>query len=199
MSDLSVSYQDPAALRGYVANARTHSPKQVSEIAGSIERFGFANPIILDAGGEIIAGHGRLAAALQLGLARVPTITLAGLTPEQARGLRLADNRLALNSGWDEALLAQELADLQGLDFDLAGLGFDLDELAGLQAIFEADSWKPDEPPDEPPGVAPPTVEPRIAIRISIPGQVWLGKRQEILALLDRVKVAYLADYVVKE
>ena len=101
-------------------NARTHSPAQVAEIAGSIRAFGFSSPILVGADGDIIAGHGRLAAARQLGLTHVPVVVLPGLTDLQRRQLLLADNRIALNAGWDLQMLQLELKDLTALGADLA-------------------------------------------------------------------------------
>jgi ParB-like chromosome segregation protein Spo0J len=95
-----------------VRNARTHSEAQIAEIAGSIQAFGFSNPILVGAEGDIIAGHGRLAAARQLGLSEVPVVVLSGLTDLQRRQLMLADNRIALNAGWDIEMLHLELTDL---------------------------------------------------------------------------------------
>ena len=128
---LQVAYRPTGSIRVSARNARTHSPEQVAEIAASIKRFGFANPILLDRTGEIIAGHGRLAAAVQLGLAEVPTIGL-DVTPVQARALRLADNKIAINAGWDEELLRSELLDLQAEDWDIGELGFDDEELGAM-------------------------------------------------------------------
>ena len=129
---LAITYRPPASIRGSARNARTHSAEQVAEIAASIQRFGFASPILVDSAGEIIAGHGRLAAAQSLGLAEVPVISLDGLSPAEVRALRLADNQLALNAGWDEALLRSELLDLRAEDFDVEILGFDDEELGRL-------------------------------------------------------------------
>src|SRR6187551_104007 len=105
-------------------NARTHSTAQVAEIAGSIRAFGFANPILVGDDGDVIAGHGRLAAARQLGLAIVPVIKISGLSEIQRRQLVLADNRIALNAGWDMQMLGLELKDLANLGADLSVLGF---------------------------------------------------------------------------
>src|SRR4051812_1693380 len=99
----------------YARNARTHSAEQVSQIAGSIREFGWTNPILIDGEDGIIAGHGRVLAAEQLGLEEAPTIAFPHLTPEQRRALVIADNKLALNAGWDMAMLAAELSDLQAL------------------------------------------------------------------------------------
>jgi DNA modification methylase len=111
-------------------NARTHSDAQVSEIAGSIRAFGFTNPILVGDDADIVAGHGRLAAARKLGLAEVPVIVLHGLTEAQRRQLVLADNRIALNAGWDLQMLQLELRDLSALGADLSVLGFTKQELA---------------------------------------------------------------------
>ena len=111
-------------------NARTHSDAQIAEIAASTKAFGFSNPILVGAEGDIVAGHGRLAAARQLGLAEVPVIVLSGLTEIQRRQLMLADNRIALNAGWDVAMLHLELTDLSVLGADLKALGFTPQELA---------------------------------------------------------------------
>lgn len=110
-------------------NARTHSDAQVAEIAGSIRAFGFANPILVGDDGDVIAGHGRLAAARQLGLAIVPVIKISGLNEVQRRQLVLADNRIALNAGWDMQMLGLELKDLASLGADLSALGFTDKEL----------------------------------------------------------------------
>jgi ParB-like chromosome segregation protein Spo0J len=108
--ELAVVSLPVAALVPYAENARTHSPAQVAQIASSIAEFGFVNPVLLDGAGVLVAGHGRVMAAKQLGMTSVPAIRLAHLTEPQARALRLADNQIALNSGWDEALLAAEIA-----------------------------------------------------------------------------------------
>jgi len=145
-----------ARLRPYERNARTHSPEQVAQIAASIQEFGFTNPILVGEDDGIIAGHGRLAAAMDLGLTEVPVIVLGHLTTEQRRAYVLADNKLALNAGWDEELLRLELTDLQLADFDLSLIGFSDDELADLLPNVEelppedADADAVPEPPAEP-------------------------------------------------
>jgi len=127
-----------ASLLPYAGNARTHSPEQVAQIAASILEFGFVAPVLVDEGGELIAGHGRLLAAKLLGLETVPTIVRAGLTEAQKAAYRLADNRIALNAGWDEALLAAEMAKLQEAGgIDLALTGFDAGEIDRLLAGLE--------------------------------------------------------------
>jgi ParB-like chromosome segregation protein Spo0J len=127
----------------YARNARTHSDEQVSQIAGSIKEFGFTNPVLIDADNGIIAGHGRVMAARVLGLAEVPCLRLAHLSETQRRAYILADNRIALNSGWDESMLALELTELQIDGVSLESLGFDSDEIDRL--ISEADMNLPDE------------------------------------------------------
>ena len=116
----------------YARNARTHSEEQIAQIAASIREFGWTNPILTDGDKGVIAGHGRLAAARKLELTEVPVIELGHLSPEQKKAYILADNRIALNSGWDEELLKLELQELQGVDFDLDLLGFGDDEIERL-------------------------------------------------------------------
>ena len=122
---LKIEVLATASLIPYARNSRTHSPEQVSQIAGSIREFGFTNPVLIDAENGIIAGHGRVMAASKLGLAKVPCIRLDHLTDTQKRAYIIADNKLALNAGWDEEMLGMELADLREADFDLEILGFD--------------------------------------------------------------------------
>ncbi len=129
---LKIEYRKTSELIGYVNNSRTHSEDQVSQIAASIKEFGFTNPLLLDESSGIIAGHGRLLAAQKLNLDEVPTITLAGLSESQKKAYVIADNKLALNAGWDDELLALELSELKDGDFDLSLIGFDVDELALL-------------------------------------------------------------------
>lgn len=119
-------------LKPYERNARTHSPEQVAQIVASIREFGFTNPILVDGSDGILAGHGRLAAAKDMGLAEVPVIVLNHLSAEQRRAYIIADNQLALNAGWDTELLQIEVAALNLADFDLTLLGFDEDRIASL-------------------------------------------------------------------
>ena len=114
----------------YVANSRTHSDEQVAQIAASIKEFGFTNPILTDGEGGIIAGHGRLLAARKLGMETVPTLELGYLTPAQRRAYVIADNKLALNAGWDLDLLKVEMTGLSDEGFDLSLLGFGDEEMA---------------------------------------------------------------------
>ena len=133
-------------VREYERNSRTHSASQVDRIAASMMEFGFTSPLLVDADDVLVAGHGRLAAAQKLGLEEVPVIVLGHLTPEQRRAYVIADNQLALQAGWDEELLAQELDMLQASDFDLDLLGFDGDELTKLLGgEFEGEDEEPEE------------------------------------------------------
>jgi ParB family transcriptional regulator, chromosome partitioning protein len=129
---LKIELRSIEKLIPYARNARTHSPDQVAQIAASIREFGWTNPILLDGNNGVIAGHARLAAARSLGMTTAPCLELAHLTEAQKRAYILADNKLALNAGWDLSLLAGEIQDLQGLEFDLNLLGFGNEELAEL-------------------------------------------------------------------
>lgn len=116
----------------YSRNARMHSPEQVQQLVNSITEFGFTNPVLVDEVNSLIAGHGRLAAAEQIGLTKVPAIRVTGLTENQIKALRIADNQLALNATWDLDLLAAELNELHDEEFSLDLLGFDDDFIRGL-------------------------------------------------------------------
>jgi ParB-like chromosome segregation protein Spo0J len=126
-----------ADLIPYARNSRTHSPQQVDKIAASIREFGFLNPIIVDGQNGIVAGHGRVMAAQKLGLATLPVIEAAHLTEAQKRAYVIADNRLALDAGWDNDMLKIELQDLDAEGFDLSLTGFELSE---LNAMFEPEA-----------------------------------------------------------
>jgi DNA modification methylase len=152
-----------ARLVPYARNARTHSPEQVSQIAASIVEFGFTNPVLVDSMDGIIAGHGRLLAARKLGLAEVPVVVLDHLSETQRRAYIIADNRLAMNAGWDEKVLASELAELEREGMDLALVGFSDSELEALLADYEAP------PPEVQDDVPEPPAQP-----VSRPGDVWL-------------------------
>lgn len=159
-----IIYKNAADLIPYVNNSRTHSDVQVAQIAASIQEFGFTNPILLDADNGIIAGHGRIMAAGQLGLTDVPCIVLSHLTEAQRKAYVIADNKLALNAGWDDEMLSLELKDLNELDFDLALTGFTGEELDALLSMGDEVEGLTDEDavPDAPED--PVTVE----------GDVWL-------------------------
>jgi ParB family chromosome partitioning protein len=118
-----------ADLLPYVNNSRTHSDDQINQVAASIKEFGFTNPVLIDSDGGIIAGHGRVMAAKKLGVSELPCIELVGLTAAQKKAYVIADNQLALNSGWNLDTLKIELESLDELDFNLDLLGFDADEL----------------------------------------------------------------------
>ena len=149
----------------YARNARTHSDEQVAQIAASIAEFGFTNPILVDSSAGIIAGHGRLLAARKLGLAEVPVIVLDHLSETQKRAYILADNKLALNAGWDEEALRLELAELKDQDFELALLGFSEDELRDLlweEPAADSGSEATEEVPEAP------------VVAVTQPGDLWL-------------------------
>lgn len=129
---LQIRHVDIKTLIPYARNSRTHSEAQVAQIAASIKEFGWTNPILIDGDNGIIAGHGRLLAARMLGQSQVPVIELGHLSPAQKRAYVIADNQLAMNAGWDTAMLTLELTDLQDADFDLDLLGFDPKELSKL-------------------------------------------------------------------
>ena len=127
-----IEWRDVDGLEPYARNARMHSDQQVADIAASIGRFGFNNPVLVDGGGGIIAGHGRVLAAKRLGMERVPVVELIHLNEDERRAYILADNKLAEKAGWDQDLLRLELGELRDLDFDLAGFGFSDKELSKL-------------------------------------------------------------------
>ena len=159
------------ALVPYARNARTHSDEQVAQIAASIVEFGWTNPILVDGERGVIAGHGRLLAARKLGLKEVPVIELSHLTPMQKRAYILADNRMAENAGWDDALLRLELEDLQAADFDLVLTGFsdaDIDKLFGEEDA--AGGLTDDDTVPEAP-----------ASPVSCPGDLWLLGEHRVL------------------
>ena len=141
--DLSIKYKSVDDLIPYVNNSRTHSDEQVTQVAASIKEFGFTNPILIDENNGIIAGHGRLMAAKKLKLEQVPTITLVGLTEAQRKAYIIADNQLALNSGWDLDMLRVEFEQLAELDFDLSLIGFD-DNV--VEKLLDIDAELPDLP-----------------------------------------------------
>jgi ParB-like chromosome segregation protein Spo0J len=132
---LAVEYRPAAALIPYAKNARTHLDTQVAQIAASIREFGWTNPVLVDGENGIIAGHGRLLAARKLGVSTVPVIELSGLSEAQKRAYIIADNKMALNAGWDNELLGLELGDLGALGFDLSLTGFDDLEISALTSL----------------------------------------------------------------
>jgi DNA modification methylase len=135
-----IEHRPPGALRPYARNARRHSTRQIRQIAESIQTYGFTNPVLISDEGEIIAGHGRVEAAKLLGLATVPTLKLSHLSATERQAYVLADNKLALNAGWDQEILAIELQALIDLDFDVALTGFSLAEVdLALDAARDGD------------------------------------------------------------
>ncbi len=162
---LEIEYRSIDALLPAARNPRTHSEAQIAQIAASIAEFGFVNPCLVGGDGILIAGHGRLAAARKLGLASVPVVVLEDLSPTQRRALLIADNRIAENASWDDAMLRVELDALREDDFDLTLTGFDADALAELMAGDEADGQGQTD--DD---AVPETPE----TPVSKPGDVWV-------------------------
>lgn len=158
---LKIEYRKTAELLPYARNARTHSDAQVSQLAASIKEFGFNNPVAIDADGMILCGHGRVMAAQKLHLTEVPTVCLSHLSPTQVKAYILADNKLALNAGWDNDLLKVELEDLKDSDFDLNLTGFSDDELKDI-LVEDPTEVQEDNFDGEPPEVAK-----------SQPGDIW--------------------------
>ena len=171
----SVESYDIASLKPYPGNARTHSKKQLRQIAESIKRFGFTNPVLISDAGEIIAGHGRVEAARLCGMTSVPVLRLSHLNETERRAYVLADNKLALNAGWDKEILAIELQALVDLDFGIEVTGFSLAEVdlvldeAGDSAPSGTDRAREDEIP------------PLAPVAISRPGDVWKLGRHRLL------------------
>ena len=136
---LKIQYKPIQDLIPYARNSRTHSDAQVAQIAASIKEFGWTNPVLLDGENGIIAGHGRVLAAQKLGETEVPTIELSHMDENQKRAYIIADNKLALNAGWDNEMLALEVADLKDAGYDLGLTGFSLDEIAALNGEADID------------------------------------------------------------
>ena len=158
------------ALIPYARNSRTHSDAQVAQIAASIREFGFTNPVLIDAQGGVIAGHGRIMAARKLSLPEVPCIRLGHLTDAQKRAYVIADNKLALNAGWDDEMLALEFAELAEMGFDMDLTGFTADEIDALKPIeLEPGLTDEDATPDVP-------VDP-----VTNPGDVWLLGKHRVM------------------
>ena len=184
----AVERRPVSALLPYIRNARTHSDEQVAQIAASIREFGWTCPVLVDEAGTIIAGHGRVLAAQRLGLVEVPVMVAAGWSEAKRRAYVIADNKLALNAGWDEELLRLELGDLKGMGFDLTLTGFGELELGKLLLGIDGDG-DPDEAPEPP-------AEP-----ISRPGDLWICGEHRVLcgdatvrADVDRLLDGELAD-----
>lgn len=172
--DRQIVLRSVASLKPYANNARTHSKKQLKQIATSIERFGFTNPVLIDDDDGIIAGHGRVAAAKMMGLAQVPTLLLSNMSPAERRAYVLADNKLALNAGWDSDLLATELQGLMDLGFDLELTGFELSEIdLILDGKSDADPVAKEGPED----IAAPLRD----VATSKRGDIWLLGRHRLI------------------
>ena len=185
----SIEHLDPASLRPWAKNARTHSKKQIKQIAKSIRTFGFTNPVLIDQTNTILAGHGRVEAAKSLGMETVPCLRIEHMSEAEKRAYVIADNKLALNAGWDEEMLALELQGLlgtEGLGFDIGVIGF---EVAEIDSLVEA--LTPEEPGD-PDDDAMPEIAPH---RVSL-GDIWqLGVHRLVCGdALDPLVTADLMD-----
>jgi ParB-like chromosome segregation protein Spo0J len=184
---------DVSALTGFAGNPRTHSDGQIKQIAASIREFGWTNPILIDATGTIIAGHGRLAAAKELGLQQVPVIRLGHLSDAQRKALVIADNQLALNAGWDEAALSVLIQELDAEKFELDLLGFAADDLDRYLSGLDADAAAAEEAelPEVP------------VVATSKPGDLWiLGSHRllcgdaTVVTDIEKLMDCQLADMV---
>ena len=165
----SVERRKVSDLVPYARNSRTHSAEQVDQIAASINEWGWTVPVLIDPQGELIAGHGRILAAQKLGIQDVPCMVADGWTDAQKQAYVIADNKLALNAGWDDELLKVELGELKDLDFDLSLTGFDTDELADMfqeptEGLTDEDAVP--EPPEQP---------------VTVEGDVWLLGRHRLM------------------
>ncbi|WP_252259831.1 ParB N-terminal domain-containing protein [Erythrobacter aurantius] len=159
-------------MKPYTGNAKRHPEKQIREIADSIARNGFTNPVLIDADGVIIAGHGRYAAALQLGLSEIPCIRLIRLTPAQVRAYRFADNKLAEKAVWDEEILRIEIEALQIEGVELEDTGFDTVE---IDILFENQKGEPSDPAED--------AQPDDGPAVTVAGDLWiLGDHRLICA-----------------
>ena len=196
-----------AELRAHPGNARVHGAAQIEQIKASMLAFGFTNPLLVDEDGVLIAGHGRLEAASALGMAKVPVIVLRHLSPAQKEALRLADNRIAENATWDQALLRDALASVQAAEIDLAALGFSPDELTAILAAADETVIDGDPPQDvdqpvgaqdaadaeEAPAEDPADVDPEPPRQaVTRPGDLWLLGEHRLLCgdSTDAVTVA---------
>lgn len=178
-----------AQLTPYARNARTHSKKQIKQIARSIERFGFVNPVLVSDGDQIIAGHGRVEAAKRLGMTTVPTLALTHLNQAERQAYVLADNKLAENAGWDKELLAIELQHLIDLDFDVELTGFAIAEIdfiiEDVESSRKTDSNARDDVIPEPGGPA-----------VTVPGDIWCMDKHRLICgdARDHAVIAALLD-----
>lgn len=182
--NVNIELASPGQLRPYPNNSRTHTRKQIRQIADSITRFGFTNPILIDDDGQIIAGHGRVEAAKLLGLAAVPTIKLSYLSPAEKRAYIIADNRIAERAGWDREILAIELQALIDVDFNVELTGFEAAEID--LTLADADDARREEsgPEDRIPEAAPDQI-------VSRAGDLWLLGQHRLLCGDARDPAAY--------
>jgi DNA modification methylase len=174
LNDLAITYRPVAGLKPYARNARTHSLAQIKQIADSMERFGFTNPILIDDDDQIIAGHGRAAAAKLLGIQEVPTVRLAHLSPAEKRAYILADNRLAEKAGWDKEILAIELQGLIDDDFAVELTGFSMPEIDVILEDAEDAKREASGPENEIPEPLPGPAVSRLGDRWSLGGHELL-------------------------
>lgn len=181
MRNLTITILAADEIRPNPRNPRTHSAKQVQQIAASIREFGFTNPILIDEANEIIAGHGRLEAARSVGLSEVPCICLAGLTPAQKKALVIADNKLALNAGWDIEILQEQMLELIDDGFELEITGFEIPEVN----LILQNSWDAAEPDPQDENIPSVSTD---APAVTREGDLWLLGRHRLLCgdALDR-------------
>lgn len=191
MTPKDLEQRSIADLTPYARNSRTHSEAQVAQIAASITEFGFTNPVLVDAEGGIIAGHGRVLAAQSLGLETVPVLVLDHLTEDQRRAYVIADNKLGLNAGWDEDALRAEIEALTAAGYDLDVIGFDEAELSSIRSERTKGITDPDDVPAAP------------SVPTSAVGDLWLLGRHRLLvgdatseANLDQLMAGSAADLV---
>ena len=185
LARLAVEMRPIASLKPYARNPRTHSDKQIRQIAESIRVFGFNNPVLIDRNDEIIAGHGRVDAAKLLGLESVPTIRLEHLSEDEKRAYILADNKLAEKSGWDREILAIELQNLIEMetDFSITATGFEIAEIDGLMKVLDEDEAAETEEPS-------PDLDPEAPV-VSALGDLWRLGRHRLLCGDARDPLAY--------
>ncbi|WP_188544027.1 site-specific DNA-methyltransferase [Aquisalinus luteolus] len=190
MSDLDIRQLPTASLKPWQRNARTHSKKQIKQLADSIREFGFTNPVLIDEQGSILAGHGRVEAVKLIGLSEVPCVRLDHMTPAQKRAYVIADNKLALNAGWDDDLLAEELQSLMSddLEFDVGLTGFSIAEIDNL-----IDTVEPEEDGDPGDDKVPDHAPPRVRL-----GDIWqLGQNRLICG--DSTNASVVSDLMQDE
>jgi ParB-like chromosome segregation protein Spo0J len=172
---LNIEYRSLDDLVPYAKNPRTHSEEQISQIAASIQEFGFTNPILIDGNRRVIAGHGRLAAAKELGMETVPCIDLSHMTEGQKRAYIIADNKIALNGGWNEDLLRVELTALKELGADLQLTGFDVTELADIMLGKDVEFKEYDR-------------NARVVRKLLLPlGAIWFARLVPLLSQMARI------------